>query len=104
MISRARLRAVDASFLNTIIENTGIVSNAATADYASDLAVAVTAMNTGADSKVFAIAPPSWVKGAAFARGSGGAPMFPNLNINGGNANGVTVIPSDSLSDTVRGC
>jgi hypothetical protein len=100
-LRRKLTRAIDDAVLTSIVESTGVISNAGTGDLAADLATAVTAMETGSDSKVFAIAPPAVVKAAAMERGSGGAPTFPNVKINGGDANGITILPSDSLVDTV---
>lgn len=98
-LRRAVTREVDGAILSSVIDVTGVISNSATGDFAADLKTAVTAMETSADSAVFAIAPPAVVKAAAFERGSGGAPTFPNVKINGGDANGITVLPSDALVD-----
>jgi hypothetical protein len=100
-LARKLTRAIDSTFLNSVIGTAGIASNAATGNFARDLETAVIAMDTAADSKIFAIAPPAVVKAAAMARGTGGAPTFPNVKINGGDANGITLIPSDSLTNTV---
>jgi hypothetical protein len=94
-------RAIDSFFLSDIVGTTGIASNPGTGDFARDLKTALMAMHISDESRVFAVAPPSVVTAAAFARGSGGAPEFPNVRITGGDANGVTVIPSDILVNSV---
>jgi len=100
-LRRKLKRAIDSFFLNDIIGTTGIASNPGTGDFAHDLETAAMAIHTSDDSKVYALAPPSVVKAAAFARGSGGAPTFPNVGINGGDARGIKLVPSDSLTNSV---
>jgi hypothetical protein len=96
-------RAVDAAMLDSIINNTSAISNGHTpgGSAAADLENALKLMSLGQNSKVFCIAPVDWVKGAALERGSGGSPLFPALRVDGGDINGIVVIPSDSLSDDV---
>jgi hypothetical protein len=99
----ATARAVDDEMLSIIVNNTSAISNGHTpgGTAAADIENALKLMSLGQNSKVFCIAPPDWVKGASLERGSGGSPLFPNLRIDGGDINGVTVIPSDSLTDDV---
>jgi hypothetical protein len=100
-LRRKLKRAIDSFFLTDIIGTTGIASNPGTGDFAHDLKTAVMAIHTSDDSKIYAVAPTTVVKAAALQRGSGGAPTFPNVRINGGDANGITIIPSDSLTNSV---
>jgi hypothetical protein len=57
-------------------------------------------INLGANSKVYLIAPPKWIRVVALTRTSGGAPAFPGLDILGGSISGIAVLPSDALTDT----
>jgi hypothetical protein len=99
-LRRKLKRAVDTFFLSDIIGTTGIVSNPGTGDFARDLEIAALQIHTSDDSRLYCVAPPSVVKAAAFARGTGGAPTFPNVGINGGDARGIKLIPSDSLTNS----
>ena len=56
-------------------------------------------INLGANSKVYLIAPPKWIRVVALTRTSGGAPAFPDLGILGGSISGITVLPSDALTN-----
>jgi hypothetical protein len=91
--------AVDNAMCAAIVNNTSAISNGhyPGGSAAVDFEAALKAMEDLTPySKVFALAPSDWVKGAALERDSGGSPMFPNLRVDGGDIAGVTVIPSES--------
>jgi hypothetical protein len=101
-LKRAVALATDASFLETLTEATGVTTLTSSGtdadDFASDLEAAVRAVASGATSRLFAIMPAWAVKRMALARGTGGSPLYPNVDIvAGGSANGLTVIGSDVL-------
>jgi hypothetical protein len=79
-------------------------SNATGSDlsaFLADLNVALAVLEMGSTSRVYMIAPPRLVKAIALMRGSTGALSFPNLTIRGGDISGITVTPSDALTDSI---
>jgi hypothetical protein len=98
-------KAIDLKFVDTIISDGSVdsipSSGSTLSAIASDLATAMALINLGANSKVYLIAPPKWIRAVALTRTSGGAPAFPGLEILGGSISGIAVLPSDALTDTV---
>jgi hypothetical protein len=97
-------KATDLKFTDTLINDSSvdeITSSGSTLQaIASDLATAMALINLGANSKIYLVAPPKWIRVVALTRTAGGAPAFPQLEILGGNINGIIVIPSDALVDS----
>ena len=97
-------KATDLKFVDTIISDGSVdsvpSSGSTLSAIASDLATAMALINLGANSKVYLIAPPKWIRVVALTRTSGGAPAFPGLDILGGSISGIAVLPSDALTDT----
>jgi HK97 family phage major capsid protein len=97
--------AVDVDFLSSIVSNAGvdtIASSGATPDAViADLSAALVLLDTGANSKVYAVVPPKIAKAWSLLRGASGAPLFPDLGISGGSISGVVVVPSDALTDSI---
>jgi Phage capsid family len=100
-LTRGVVSATDTTFLAALIAATtpsasgGSTLAAAIADFDTLLS----AVTTSASSKLFYVASPSNIKSLVVKASSGGAPVFPNLGINGGEIfNGVTAIASDSIA------
>jgi HK97 family phage major capsid protein len=106
-LRRSLARAVDDAILNAIIQDTAIASSPGTGNFAEDISTAVASLTgLGSTSKLFLIGPPAAVRVMALKRGSGGpvndgAPVFPDLDVLGGDISGITVIPSDALSTDI---
>jgi len=98
-------RVTDADFLNSITTNSDVENITATGSdlsaFIADLNVALAIIEVGSTSRLYLIAPPRIVKALALMRGTAGAPAFPNLTIRGGDIAGVTVTPSDALTDKI---
>jgi hypothetical protein len=97
-------KATDLKFFDTIISDGSVdtvpSSGSTLSTITSDLATAMALINLGANSKVYLIAPPKWIRVVALTRTSGGAPAFPDLDILGGSISGIAVLSSDALTDT----
>jgi hypothetical protein len=95
----------DRVFVETIIADGAIDSVTASGpsldDFNHDLATAMVLLNLGANSKPYLLLPPKVMKVAAFMRGSGGSPAYPQLNVLGGSIAGIPVLPSNSLTNTI---
>jgi len=94
-------KATDLKFLADIGTDGDSIASTGTTPSAisNDLATAAALLDLGANSKIFLIAPAKWIRVVALTRTSGGAPAFPDLRILGGSISGITVLPSDGLSD-----
>jgi hypothetical protein len=97
-------KATDLKFTDALINDSSVddiaSSGSTLSAIASDLSTAMALLNLGANSKVYLIAPPKWVRVVALTRTSGGAPAFPQLEILGGSISGIAILPSDALNDT----
>src|SRR5262249_33428469 len=96
-------RATDIAFVDAIVGDGSVdsvpSSGSTLSAIASDLATAMALINLGANSKVYLIAPPKWIRVVALMRTAGGAPAFPEIGILGGSISGIAVLPSDALTD-----
>jgi HK97 family phage major capsid protein len=90
--------ATDVEFVGGIIGSHS-QSIASTGNFAADLESALAPLTLGATSRVFIIAPPAIVRSIALMRGTGGAPTFPDVGINGGVIAGMSLFASDALSN-----
>lgn len=98
-------QATDLTFLSVVSKSTGVMSNGSSGmsldAFVADFDDALAAIDIGTTSKVYLIAPPNITKKIATMRGVAGSPAFPNMKILGGDIAGVTVVPSDSLDDSM---
>jgi hypothetical protein len=96
------IAAVDSVFLAALIAGTTpIVSLGNTlANITGDLSALLSAVTTGAASKLYWVLSPANVKKLAMKASSTGAPAWPQLTVNGGDLAGITVIPSDQIAST----
>jgi HK97 family phage major capsid protein len=90
--------ATDVEFVGGIIGSHS-QSIAGTGNFVADLESALALLTLGATSRVFIIAPPAIVRLIALTRGTGGAPTFPDVGINGGMISGMSLVASDALSN-----
>jgi HK97 family phage major capsid protein len=94
----------DKAFLDALIQDTGVASNASTgltaAEIVSDFDIMLQGLSLGATSKPFLVGSPALVQRLALMRGDNGAPTFPDVDIAGGDIAGVQVVPTDALTDT----
>jgi hypothetical protein len=91
--------ATDSLFLSTLSEGTGVASFASTgpsaAQFLADLGEALDAVTVGADSKLYLIVPPSFLKILIAMRDNAG-PVMSNGMIGGI----IRVVPSDAAEET----
>jgi HK97 family phage major capsid protein len=96
--------ASDRAFFSILTASTGVPSSPSSgttlANFTADLDTALAAIAIDATSKVYLAAPPNEVKRIARMTGSGGAPAFPNMTISDGDISGITVVPSNALSES----
>jgi hypothetical protein len=90
----------DKEFFNIVL--TGITPIAASGTDAAaarkDLAAALSALVTGADSKIFFVVTSALAKQLSLLAGTGGALTFPNMSPEGGTISGVPTLVSDGLA------
>jgi hypothetical protein len=92
--------AVDSVFLSTLIAATTPTASAGNslANIVTDLGVLLSAVSTGANSKVYYVVSPTNLKKLILKASSTGAPAFPELTLNGGSIfGGVWAIASDQI-------
>jgi len=103
-LKKAVARATDVAFLGSITDVTAVprvTSLGLSAEaFAGDLVSAAQAIASGADSRLYAIVPPSALKALALAR-TGGVAAFEDLTVTGGNVGGITFTATDALTDTI---
>jgi hypothetical protein len=92
--------AVDSVFLSALVAGTTPTASAGNslANITTDLGVLLSAVSTGANSKVYYVVSPTNMKKLVLKASSIGSPAFPELTINGGPIfGGVWAIASDSI-------
>ena len=98
----AAAAAVDVGFLSLV--TSGVSATNATgstaATFRADLSAALDRMSLGSDSRVFVVAPTSFVRKLGLMGDGEGAKAFMGLTIRGGDLDGVRVIPTDTLVPT----
>lgn len=87
--------ATDRIFLDGLIALT--VPTASVGSSADDVAALLAAVSTGSNSRLFLAARPEDAKTMAVERGAGGDRLWPALGVNGGDAAGIRVVPTDGL-------
>jgi hypothetical protein len=99
-LQRAVVAATDSNFLAALIAATTPTASAGSslANITTDLGVLLSAITTGATSRVFYVTSSSNMKKLVLKSNSVGSPAFPGLTLTGGTVfGGVTAIASDSI-------
>jgi Phage capsid family len=101
-LTSGRVAAVDSVFLAALISATTPTASAGStlANITTDLSVLLSAVTTGANSKLYFVLSPVNVKKLAMKASSTGAPAWPSLTVNGGDIAGITVLPSDQIASS----
>lgn len=90
--------ATDALFISEL--SAALTPAGSTGELLGDLMRASEAIETGSESRLFAILSPSNLKRSALSAGTDGNPRFPSLDATrGGVVNGITIGPSDEIDD-----
>jgi hypothetical protein len=99
-LHKAVAKETDRSFTQGILDDTNVQS-ASSAALSADIEAAVLALETGANARVYVVAPPFVIKALSQLRGTGGGRMYPGVSVNGGSKGGVTYVGTDTLSNDV---
>jgi HK97 family phage major capsid protein len=98
----ATVNATDSKFLSDLANS--VVPIVSTGGPLNDLHLLLNAVTVDASSRLYLIVASTLLKQLAFrSDGSGGSLLFPNLTVNGGEIQGVVVIPSDNLQQSSGG-
>jgi hypothetical protein len=99
-LTRAVVAATDSNFLAALIAATTPTASAGSslANITTDLGVLLSAITTGATSRVFYVTSSTNMKKLVLKSNAVGSPAFPGLTLNGGTVfGGVVAIASDSI-------
>jgi hypothetical protein len=102
-LTKAVVAATDSFFLAALIAATSPTGSAGATltNITTDFDTLLSAITTGATSRVFYVASPANIKSIMTKANAGGQPAYANLGINGGEIwPGVTAIASDQISSS----
>jgi hypothetical protein len=99
-LRRAVALATDRAFVESLLDNNDIPTNASSGlspdTVTVDLQAAISGLEAGANARIVVLCPPFALRGIAMLRGDGG-PMYPGVGVNGGTSSGIQFLGTDAL-------